>query len=81
VFRRVLNHAINMDAVTQVRHRDSIGRTYCDRKITEGKSPKEALRALKRRVSDAIFARLQADARRVGDAPAAGPGSATGERH
>jgi transposase len=75
---RRLNHAIHMAAVTQVRHRHSIGRAYYDRKITEGKSPKEALRALKRRVSDAIFARLQADARRVGHAPAAGPGGQPG---
>jgi hypothetical protein len=57
-----------MAAVTQIRYRHSEGRTYYERKVAEGKSPKEALRALKRRVSDAIFAQLQADARR----PAAG---------
>jgi transposase len=73
---RRLNHAIHMAAVTQIRYRDT--RAYCDRKIAEGKSPKEALRALKRRVSDVIFARLQADARRAAAARAEGPGGQPG---
>jgi transposase len=59
---RRLNHAIHMAAVTQISHRHSDGRAYYERKLAEGKTPKEALRALKRQVSDAIFARLQADA-------------------
>jgi transposase len=54
---RRLNHAIHMAAVTQIRYRHSDGRAYYERKLAEGKTPKEALRALKRRVSDAIFAR------------------------
>ena len=54
-----------MAAVTQVSHRHSDGRTCYERKLAEGKTPKEALRALKRQVSDAIFARLQADAHRA----------------
>ena len=66
---RRLNHAIHMAAVTQIRHRHSDGRAYYDRKLAEGKTPKEALRSLKRRVSDAIFARLQADARRAAARP------------
>jgi transposase len=66
---RRLNHVIHMAAVTQIRYRHSDGRAYYDRKLAEGKTPKEALRALKRRISDAIYARLQADARRA----AAGP--------
>jgi transposase len=57
---RKLNHAIHMAAVTQVRHATP-GRTYYDRKITEGKSKKEALRALKRRISDAVWRQLQVD--------------------
>jgi transposase len=65
---RRLNHAIHMAAVTQIRYQHSDGRAYYERKLAEGKTPKEALRALKRRVSDAIYARLQADARQ-----AAGP--------
>jgi transposase len=60
---RQLNHALHMAAVTQVRH-DSPGRTYYLRKQAEGKTRKEALRALKRRISDAVYQRLIADARR-----------------
>jgi transposase len=64
---RRLNHAIHMAAVSQVSHRRSAGRAYFDKKLAEGKTPKEALRSLKRQVSDAIFTRLEADARRAGD--------------
>jgi len=74
-----LNHAIHMAAVTQIRHRHSDGRACYDRKLAEGKTHKEALRSLKRRVSDAIFARLQADARRAAAAAAVeGPGGQPG---
>ncbi|HEX6659988.1 MAG TPA: hypothetical protein VF065_17980 [Ilumatobacter sp.] len=50
-----------MAAVTQVRN-DTPGRSYYLRKQAEGKSRKEAMRALKRRVSDAVYQRLIADA-------------------
>ncbi len=60
---RQLNHAIHMAAVTQVRN-DTPGRAYYLRKQTEGKSRKEALRALKRHISDAVYQRLVADAHR-----------------
>jgi len=74
---RRLNHAIHMAAVTQGRHRHSKGRAYYDKKIAEGKTPKEALRSLKRQVSNAIFACLQAGARRAA-ARAGGPGGQQG---
>ena len=45
---RRLNHAIHMAAVTQIHHRHSEGRAYYDKKLAEGKTPEEALRALKR---------------------------------
>jgi hypothetical protein len=61
---RRFDHAIHMAAVTHVRHAGTEGRIYYERKIAEGKTPKEALRSLKRKVSDAIFAKLQADAAR-----------------
>ena len=57
---RKLNHAMHLIAVTQVRH-DTPGRVYYDRKIAEGKTKKEALRALKRRISDAVWRQLQVD--------------------
>jgi transposase len=74
---RRLNHAIHMAAVTQVRHRHSEGRAYYDKKLAVGKTPKEAMRSLKRQVSNAIYARLQAGARRAA-ARAGGPGGQPG---
>ena len=68
---RRLNHAIHMAAVTQVSHRHSEGRAYYDRKVKEGKTTKEALRCLKRRISDAIFAHLVADTKRKAEAAGA----------
>jgi transposase len=62
---RRLNHAIHMAAVTQIRNKHSDGHAYYDKKLAEGKTPKEALRSLKRQVSNAIFACLQADAARA----------------
>jgi transposase len=59
---RQLNHALHMAAVTQIR-RDTPGRAYYDRKLEEGKSPKEARRALKRQISDAVYKKLCADQR------------------
>ncbi len=57
---RVLNHAIHMAAITQIRH-DTPGRVYYDKKQAEGKTKKEALRALKRRISDVVYRKLVAD--------------------
>ena len=52
------------------------GRAYYEKKLAEGKTSKEALRALKRQVSDAIYQKMKADARRA--ASAAGPGGHPG---
>jgi hypothetical protein len=68
-----------MAAITQIHHRHSDGRACYDKKLAGGKTPKEALRSLKRQISNAIFACLQADARRAA-ARAKGPGRAAGER-
>jgi transposase len=57
---RHLNYALHMVAVCQARS-DARGGTYYRKKIAEGKSRKEALRCLKRRISDAVFASLVAD--------------------
>jgi transposase len=59
--------------ITQIRHAHSPGRAYYDRKLAEGKTKKEALRALKRRISDALYQRLLADA-----SANAGPGGQAG---
>jgi len=57
---RKLNYALHMVAVCQARS-DARGGTYYRKKIAEGKSRKEALRCLKRRVSDAVFRSLMTD--------------------
>jgi transposase len=62
---RRLNHALHCAAITQIRHRHSPGRSYYDRKLAEGKTPREAIRSLKRRLSDVIWRHLVADAQRV----------------
>jgi transposase len=80
---RRLNHAIHMAAVTQIRYRHSPGRAYYEKKLAEGKTGKEALRCLKRQISDAIFACLQADARRAATAaknPGGQPGNHSASR-
>src|SRR4051794_6368903 len=59
---RQLNHAIHMAALSQIRYPDTIGRRYYDRKVAEGMKHKSALRALKRKISDAIYAHLVDDA-------------------
>jgi transposase len=72
---RRLNHAIHMAAVTQIRYAHSDGRAYYDKKIAEGKTPKEALRALKRKISDALYKHLKADAARAAGGPGGQPGN------
>lgn len=62
---RTMNHAIHIAAVTQIRHRHSAGRAFYDRKLDEGKTPKKALRALKRRISDSVYRHLITDAARA----------------
>jgi len=61
---RQLNWAIHTTAVTQLRY-DTAGRRFYDRKVAEGKTTKEALRALKRRLSDIIYRHLLNDALRL----------------
>jgi transposase len=62
---RRLNHALHCAAITQIRHRHSPGRGYYERKLAEGKTPREAIRALKRRLSDVVWRHLIADAQRL----------------
>jgi len=73
---RRLSHAIHMAAVTQIRHRHSRGRAYYDKKLAEGKTPTEALRALKRQVSNAILPAC----RPTPGAPQPVPGAREGSR-
>ena len=41
-------------AVVQLRH-DTPGRAYYRRRLAEGKTPMEAMRALQRRLSDVVY--------------------------
>jgi transposase len=59
---RQLNHALHIIAISQIRN-DTPGRAYYERKLAENKTKKEALRALKRRIADAVYRALVADAR------------------
>jgi transposase len=68
---RRVNHMIHIAAVTQLRL-DTEGRAYYRRKRAAGKKPQEALRCLKRRISDAIYKQLVKDAARVGGADPGG---------
>ncbi len=61
---RQLNWAIHVIAISQLRH-DTLGRAFYDRKVAEGKTSKEAIRALKRRISDVVYRHLVADARQL----------------
>lgn len=61
---RQLNHAIHMAAICQLRQTHSDGRAFFDRKVAEGKTKREAIRALKRQISNAVYRHLAADARR-----------------
>ena len=72
---RRLNHALHCAAITQIRHRHSPGRGYYERKLAEGHTPREAIRSLKRRLSDVVWRHLVADAQTPQQPPlTAGPG-------
>ena len=60
---RQLNHALYLMAIVQIRH-PTAGQAYYRRKLAEGKSRKEALPCLKRRLSDVVYRQLLADQHR-----------------
>jgi transposase len=67
---RQLNCSIHRIAVTQKRcHPDA--KAYLERRIANGNTQKEALRALKRRLSDVVYRALVADAPKASLADAA----------
>ncbi|MEP6814828.1 MAG: IS110 family transposase [Marmoricola sp.] len=71
---RRMNHMLHIAAVTQLRL-DTEGRVYYRRKRAEGKRPLEAIRCLKRRISDNVYHQLLDDAQRAGGT---GPGGHCG---
>jgi transposase len=75
---RRLNHVLYMAGIVQIRH-DTPGRAYYRRKLAEGKTSMEAMRCLRRRLSDVIYRQLRADATKQADqADQAGPGGHSG---
>jgi len=64
---RRLNHAIHLIALTQARM-DPRARAYIERRRSEGRTRRDAVRALKRHLSDAVYQQLKADARLRADA-------------
>jgi hypothetical protein len=60
-------------AIVQLRN-DTEGRAYYRRKLAAGKTTMEAMRCLKRRLSDVVYRQMVNDAKRL----AAGPGGHTG---
>jgi hypothetical protein len=55
-------------AVVQLRN-DTEGRRYYRRKLAAGKTTMEAMRALKRRLSDVVYRQMTADVKRLGTGP------------
>ena len=70
---RQLNLCLHVMALTQIRQ-DTPGRAYYQRKRAAGKSHKEAMRCLKRRLSDVVYRQLVRDETRL----EAGPGGHSG---
>ncbi len=52
-----------MAAATQIRNPGTEGRIYFERNVAEDKTKKEALRSLKRQISNAVDKQLLLDAR------------------
>lgn len=73
---RQLNRALYTIAITQIRT-STEGRSYYDRKRAEGKTSREAVRCLKRRLSDQVYKAMRADADAVLISAASGPGDST----
>jgi transposase len=61
---RKLNNALHTIALTQVRMPGSQCRIYYDRKIAQGKTHAEAMRCLRRRLTDHVWRAMIADERR-----------------
>jgi transposase len=70
---RRINRVLHIMAIVALRH-DTEGRAYYRRKLATGKTTMEAMRCLKRRLSDIVCQQMRADAKRL----ATGPGGHAG---
>lgn len=55
---RQLNKAIHIAAITQIARPDTEGRRYFEKRLNDGKTKREAIRALKRQISDRVWTTL-----------------------
>ncbi|WP_344621159.1 IS110 family transposase, partial [Dactylosporangium salmoneum] len=78
---RRINRVLHIMAIVQLRH-DTPGRAYYRRRQAEGKTTMEALRALKRHLSDIVYKQMLRDTKRPADERArsgrTGPGGQSG---
>ena len=75
---RQINMALHMMAVVQLRN-PTEGKRYYDRKVAAGKTPNEALRCIKRRLSDIVYRTMLDDLVTASAAPSrTGPGGHRG---
>ncbi|WP_433593947.1 IS110 family transposase [Nocardia sp. CA-145437] len=72
---RKINRVLHIMAIVQLRTRTTTGRAYYDRRKAGGKTSMEAIRALKRRLSNVIYVRMLTDERHR---ELAGPGGQSG---
>jgi transposase len=71
---RQINRVLHIMAVVQLRN-PTEGRAYFDRRVAEGKTPMEAMRALKRRLSDIVYRQMVLDANNAKTSPGGQPGN------
>ena len=57
-------HALHIVAICQIRY-DTPGRAHYLRKLKDGRTKKESIRALRRRRSDLLYRQLRIDAARA----------------
>ena len=74
---RRINPVLHIMAVVQLRT-DTEGRRYYDRKVAAGKTNMEAMRCLKRRLSDIVYKQMRDDAQSIATGPGGHVGAATG---
>jgi transposase len=72
---RRINRALHIMAVVQLRH-DTEGRAYFRRKLAAGKTPMEAMRCLKRRLSNVVYRQMVKDTKHAGTGPGGHVGAA-----
>ena len=71
---RRINRVLHIMAIVALRN-DTEGRRYYDRKVASGKTNMEALRCLKRRLSDIVYKQMRDDARHQAASPGGHPGA------